>query len=137
MRITQTKIREVDWDFMDWIHLSQDKYHQRILLTMVITSVVVQKMGNFLQVRTTIKCRGLRFINTFSLFLNLFAEGKNFFLHSILWSHGPSFHNSFNPPLLTAFFEKLWRHIVLIFFRFGLQKLQTGIAWSNMASLHY
>lgn len=52
-------------------------------------------------------------------------------------SKGPSFHNSWNPPLLTAFFEKLWRHIVLIFFRFGLQKLQTGIAWSHMASLHY
>ena len=69
---------------MNWIHLSQDKDHQRILLTMVIASVVVQKMGKFLQVRKTIKCRGLRFINIFSLFLHLFAESKNFFLHSIL-----------------------------------------------------
>jgi hypothetical protein len=69
---------------MNWIHLSQDKDNQRILLTMVITSVFVQKAGNFLQVRTTIKCRGIRFNNTFSLFLHLFAEGKNFFLHSIL-----------------------------------------------------
>jgi len=55
---------------------------------MVTTSVVVQKMGNFLHVRTTTKCRGLRFSNIFSLFLHLFEESKNFFLYFILWSHG-------------------------------------------------
>jgi hypothetical protein len=69
---------------MNWIQLSQDEDRQRILINMAIISVVVQKMGNFLHVRTTIKCRVLQFINIFSPFLHLFAEGRIFFLHSVL-----------------------------------------------------
>jgi hypothetical protein len=64
-------------------------------------------------------------------FLQAPSERWNYFrnIGSRMISKHYSFHLSLlNPPLLKAFFEKHGRHIVLIFFSFGLQKLQTGIA---------
>jgi hypothetical protein len=41
-------LREIGWEGVDWMHLTQDKDQWRVFENMVINQQVPQKAGNFL-----------------------------------------------------------------------------------------
>jgi len=69
---------------MNWIHLSQDKDHQRIILTMVIRQWLYRRWETSCKSERPLNAEVSDLFILLVYFFILFAEGKNFFLHSIL-----------------------------------------------------